>query len=70
MEHIHLKGSVSVVNPHVTLVNFVITVGNAGDADGQDEDHHRRDDLTLDVTTGRAATRLQIFILRNEIKTD
>ena len=49
----------SVVYSHIPLVDFVITVGNAGDHDGQADHHHGGDDLTLDMTPGRAAHRLE-----------
>lgn len=49
----------SVIYSHIPLVDFVITVRNAGDHDGQTDHHHGRDDLTPDIAPGRAAHRLE-----------
>ena len=42
----------SVVYSDISLIDFVITVGNAGDQNGQYNHHGGSDDLTLDIAPG------------------
>ena len=52
----------SVIYSHIPLVDLVITVGNAGDHDGEADHDHCRDDLTANIPPGGAAHRLEKHI--------
>ena len=45
----------SVIYSDISLVDLVITVGNAGDHDGEADHHHGRDNLTANIAPGGAA---------------
>ena len=49
----------SVIYSDISLVDLVITVGNAGDHDGEADHDHCRDDLTANIPSSGAAHRLK-----------